>query len=147
MSSPSLVIRNGTIVDGSGGEPYEADLAVTDGKITAIGGNIPKGAEEINLTYLEIMQHAEQWLRTGEEVNWDPSMQGGFSYDEFWKHYDRKPEALAKFEALAKRGKAIPNFKAPEGIEKKLAEQEYQKGEIERSIKYLREVVGIGLKA
>ena len=33
MSSPSLVIRNGTIVDGSGGDPYEADLAVTDGKI------------------------------------------------------------------------------------------------------------------
>jgi N-acyl-D-aspartate/D-glutamate deacylase len=48
MSSPSLVIRNGTIVDGSGGEPYKADLAVTDGKITAIGGNIPKGAEEID---------------------------------------------------------------------------------------------------
>ena len=48
MSSPSLVIRNGTIVDGSGGDPYEADLAVTDGKITAIGGNIPKGAEEID---------------------------------------------------------------------------------------------------
>ena len=48
MSSPSLVIRNGTIVDGSGGDPYEADLAVTDGKIAAIGGNIPKGAEEID---------------------------------------------------------------------------------------------------
>jgi N-acyl-D-aspartate/D-glutamate deacylase len=48
MSSPSLVIRNGTIVDGSGQDPYEADLAVTDGKITAIGGNIPKGGEEID---------------------------------------------------------------------------------------------------
>jgi hypothetical protein len=49
---------------------------------------ITECAEEINLTYPEIMQHAEQWLRTGEEVNWDPSMQGGFSYDEFWKHYE-----------------------------------------------------------
>jgi N-acyl-D-aspartate/D-glutamate deacylase len=48
MSSPSLVIRNGTIVDGSGGDPYEADLAVAGGKITAIGGDIPKGAEEID---------------------------------------------------------------------------------------------------
>ena len=48
MSSPSLVIRNGTIVDGSGGDPYEADLAVTDGKISSIGGTIPKGAEEID---------------------------------------------------------------------------------------------------
>ena len=48
MSSPSLVIRNGTIVDGSGGDPYEADLAVSEGKIAAIGGNIPKGVEEID---------------------------------------------------------------------------------------------------
>ncbi len=48
MSSPSLVIRNGTIVDGSGGDPYEADLAVVDGKIAAIGGSIAKGAEEID---------------------------------------------------------------------------------------------------
>ena len=48
MTSPSLVIRNGTIVDGSGGAPYQADLAVTDGKIAAIGGSIPKGAEEID---------------------------------------------------------------------------------------------------
>ncbi len=48
MSSPSLVIRNGTIVDGSGGDPYEADLGVIDGKIVAIGGSIPKGTEEID---------------------------------------------------------------------------------------------------
>jgi N-acyl-D-aspartate/D-glutamate deacylase len=48
MSSPSLVIRNGTIVDGSGGDPYEADLAVIDGKIAAIGGSVPKGIEEID---------------------------------------------------------------------------------------------------
>ena len=44
----SLVIRNGTIVDGSGGDPYEADLAVDDGRIAAIGRNLPKGAEEID---------------------------------------------------------------------------------------------------
>ena len=48
MSSPGLVIRNGTIVDGRGGDPYEADLAVADGRIAAIGGSIPKGAEEID---------------------------------------------------------------------------------------------------
>jgi len=48
MSSPNLVIRNGTLVDGSGGDPYEADLAVSDGKISAVGKNLPKGAEEID---------------------------------------------------------------------------------------------------
>lgn len=67
--------------------------------------------------------------------------------EEFWQHYEKRPEALAKFEALAKRGRAIPPFKAPDGADKKAAEQEFQKGELERSIKYLREVIGIGVKA
>jgi sugar phosphate isomerase/epimerase len=70
-----------------------------------------------------------------------------YKKDDFWKNYDRKPEALAKFEALAKRGKAIPGFKAPEGADKKIAEQEYQKGELERSIKFLREGLGLGFKS
>ncbi len=67
--------------------------------------------------------------------------------DDFWKNYDKRPEAFAKFEEMAKRGKAIPGFKAPDGTDKKTAEQTYQKGEVERSIKYLREVVGLGMKA
>jgi sugar phosphate isomerase/epimerase len=66
---------------------------------------------------------------------------------EFWEHYDKRPDRLAHFEALAKRGHKIEPFKAPEGGDKKKAEQEYQLGEIERSIRYLREQVGLGVKA
>jgi N-acyl-D-aspartate/D-glutamate deacylase len=44
----SLVIRGGTIIDGSGGEPQEADLAISGGQIQAIGKDLPKGAEEID---------------------------------------------------------------------------------------------------
>ncbi|MEA3210944.1 MAG: 3-oxoisoapionate decarboxylase [Chthoniobacter sp.] len=65
---------------------------------------------------------------------------------DFWKDYDKRPEALAHFEALAKRGHALQPFKAPDGADKKQAEQAYQKGELERSIKYLREQIGLGLK-
>ncbi|MBL6952909.1 MAG: amidohydrolase family protein [Alphaproteobacteria bacterium] len=46
--NPDLVIRSGTIIDGSGGAPYQADIAVTDGKISAIGQELPKGAAEID---------------------------------------------------------------------------------------------------
>jgi N-acyl-D-aspartate/D-glutamate deacylase len=46
--TPTLVVRGGTIVDGSGGDPYEADLSVSNGRIAAIGKNLPKGAEEID---------------------------------------------------------------------------------------------------
>ena len=66
---------------------------------------------------------------------------------EFWQHYDKRPDALARFEALAKRGHPIPNFKAPDGPSKKQAEQEFQKGELERSIRYLRDTIGLGRKA
>jgi N-acyl-D-aspartate/D-glutamate deacylase len=33
----AFVIRGGTIVDGSGGAPYKADVAIRDGRIAAIG--------------------------------------------------------------------------------------------------------------
>ena len=32
-----VVIRNGSVVDGSGPEPYWADVAVDDGRIVAVG--------------------------------------------------------------------------------------------------------------
>lgn len=32
-----LLIKNGTIYDGNGGEPFQADIAVVDDRIVAIG--------------------------------------------------------------------------------------------------------------
>jgi N-acyl-D-aspartate/D-glutamate deacylase len=37
MTTHDLLIRGGTVVDGSGAEPYSADVAVTGGRITAVG--------------------------------------------------------------------------------------------------------------
>ncbi len=48
----SLVIRGGTVVDGSGGVPFLADVAVQDGRILAVGPNLPKGEAEIDATGL-----------------------------------------------------------------------------------------------
>ncbi len=45
---PTLVIRNGTIIDGGGGDPYEADIAVSDGRIAEIGKVDARGAEEVD---------------------------------------------------------------------------------------------------
>ncbi|MBP8246752.1 MAG: amidohydrolase family protein [Phenylobacterium sp.] len=42
-----LVIRNGRVVDGSGGEPYAADVAIKDGLIAQVGEVRGRGAEEI----------------------------------------------------------------------------------------------------
>jgi N-acyl-D-aspartate/D-glutamate deacylase len=43
-----LVIRGGTVADGKGGELYEADIAVTDGRIVEVGKVSAKGTEEID---------------------------------------------------------------------------------------------------
>ena len=43
-----LVIRNGTVIDGSGTEPFEADVAIANGKIAAVGKVAERGTEEID---------------------------------------------------------------------------------------------------
>jgi len=48
MADFDCVIRNGTIADGSGDELREADIAIRDGRIAAIGTDLPRGSEEID---------------------------------------------------------------------------------------------------
>ncbi len=43
-----LVIRNGLVIDGTGGERFEADVAIADGRIAAIGAVSGAGSEEID---------------------------------------------------------------------------------------------------
>lgn len=46
-----LVIRNGRIVDGTGAPSYIGDIAVVDGKISAVGPKLDvTGAQEIDAT-------------------------------------------------------------------------------------------------
>ena len=48
MADHDIVIRGGTVVDGTGGVPYAADLAIDGGRIVAIGQVPGSGAEEID---------------------------------------------------------------------------------------------------
>ena len=43
-----LVLRGGTIIDGTGGESFEGDVAITNGVITEVGSVGGKGVEEID---------------------------------------------------------------------------------------------------
>ncbi len=66
--------------------------------------------------------------------------------DDFWRAWPSMPApAFARFLALAKQGKARPTFEVPAGQDRAAAEQAYQKGEIERSIKYCKEKLGLGM--
>lgn len=48
MSAHELVIRGGTVVDGNGGAPRVADVAVDGGRITAVGADVGAGRREVD---------------------------------------------------------------------------------------------------
>jgi sugar phosphate isomerase/epimerase len=67
--------------------------------------------------------------------------------EEFWEPYPRvRIREFMRFLALARRGSPRPPVTIPTGQEAKHAEQEFQKAELERSIRYCRDVLGLGLK-
>ncbi len=47
-ASYDLIVRNGTVIDGTGVEPCEADVAIQDGRIAAVGRIAGSGRDEID---------------------------------------------------------------------------------------------------
>lgn len=71
-----------------------------------------------------------------------------YQKEDFWKNYrDVRAFEFNKFAALAKRGRPLKTFTVPPGQDRKLTEQNYQKAELERSVKYCKEVLGLGIKS
>src|SRR3954454_1826188 len=77
-----LVIRSGTVADGLGGELYEADIAVSGGRITEVGKVMGKGAEEIDAKgklvtpgFVDIHTHYDGQVTWANEIS--PSSQNG----------------------------------------------------------------------
>jgi sugar phosphate isomerase/epimerase len=67
-----------------------------------------------------------------------------FLKQDFWKVWPKaKAKDFARFLALAKKGKP----RAPHKSANAKAEQDFQRNEIEKSIRYCKEVLGLGLKA
>src|SRR5215471_20957751 len=71
-----LLITNGTLVDGTGREPYPADIAIEDGRIAAVAerGTVSGGAREtidaadllVTPGFVDIHSHYDG------QVTWDP---------------------------------------------------------------------------
>jgi sugar phosphate isomerase/epimerase len=66
---------------------------------------------------------------------------------EFWRGWPAMPaDRFARFLALARQGTSRQAFEAPAGVDRKVAEQTFQRGEIARSLKYCKDVLGLGLR-
>lgn len=67
--------------------------------------------------------------------------------DGFWDSYlDIRAREYAAWLDMAERGYPMPAFQPPEGEGREAAVQAYQKAELERSIRYCKDVLGLGLK-
>ena len=71
-----LVIRGGTVVDGSGGDSFVADVAVKDGRIAAVGEIRGTGAKEIDATGLLVTPgFVDVHTHYDGQALWDERMQ------------------------------------------------------------------------
>src|SRR2546423_13381325 len=81
-SSRDLVIRGGNIADGLGGELFEADVAIKDGRISEVGRVSGKGTEEIDAKgklvtpgFVDVHTHYDGQVTWSNDVT--PSSQNG----------------------------------------------------------------------
>src|SRR5207237_1318305 len=81
-SSPDLVIRGGNIADGLGGELFEADVAIRDGRIIEVGRVSGKGNEEIDARrklvtpgFVDVHTHYDGQVTWSQDIT--PSSQNG----------------------------------------------------------------------
>jgi N-acyl-D-aspartate/D-glutamate deacylase len=82
MSEFDLLIRGGTIVDGSGGEPFMGDVAVKDGTIVGVGEKVSGSASRIieaegrlvTPGFVDIHTHYDG------QVTWDDALEPSFSH-------------------------------------------------------------------
>ena len=81
-STPDLVIRGGTIADGKGGELYEADVAISGGRISEVGKVSSTGKEEIDARgklvtpgFVDVHTHYDGQVAWSQDIT--PSSQNG----------------------------------------------------------------------
>ena len=79
-----LVIRGGTIVDGTGGAPYTGDVAISNGKIVAVGKVEGQSRDEIDASgrlvtpgFIDIHSHYDAQLLWDDQL--DPSFSNGIT--------------------------------------------------------------------
>lgn len=70
-----IVIRGGTVVDGTGAEPFSADVGIAGGRIAEIGRIAAKGKEEIDADGLTVSPgFIDLHTHLDAQIGWDPDL-------------------------------------------------------------------------
>ena len=73
--SHDVVIRGGSVVDGTGAEPYSADIAIDGDTITEIGKVADKGRDEIQADGLNVSPgFIDLHTHLDAQIGWDPQV-------------------------------------------------------------------------
>ena len=75
MAEHDLVIRNATVIDGSGASRYSADIALKGATIAAIGRDLPRGEREVDATgliaapgFIDAHTHDDRLMLSGPDM-------------------------------------------------------------------------------
>src|SRR5436190_250588 len=70
-----LVVRGGLVVDGSGGEPFTADVAVDGERITDVGQDVGAGRRELDADGLVVTPGwVDMHTHYDAQATWDPDL-------------------------------------------------------------------------
>ena len=68
-----LIVRNGTLIDGTGAEPRPADVAIEDGAVVEVGSNLGRAREEIDASdKLVVPGFVDVHTHYDGQATWDP---------------------------------------------------------------------------
>ena len=70
-----IVIRGGTLIDGTGRAPFTGDLAIDGGFISVVGGKVGAGKQEIDAAGLQVTPgFIDLHTHLDAQVGWDPTL-------------------------------------------------------------------------
>ena len=133
--------------------PFAVSSGIRDSMIWESDGGATVQWTAMGEGCVDVKAFAKRWGELCPEVPVQLEIISGFAKafnylePDFWGPYESiRADDFSKFVSLAKSGKAIEPFKAPKGVDRKKAQQDYQLAELERSIRFCKKELGLGVR-